>query len=212
MRQIKEISAEDNRKIDEMEMERAEAWAEQRIQVYQDMVERISELNQQIASAQSGMDKDAISKGMEGTNIASPLMGLMDSMNGEDAFQAQIDRIEEQYATQLELLQEYQDTRFSMEEGFVTQREQMEKLAASRQLAIDRLNRQQRVSMAQNTFGTLAGVAQAFYAASDNQNKVALNAGQAFAMLKPVLLTHRRRSYLTSALSSGPGRRRHSLQ
>ena len=190
MRQIKEISAEDNRKIDEMEMERAEAWAEQRIQVYQDMVERISELNQQISSAQSGMDRGVISKGLEGTNIASPLMGLMDSMNGEDAYQAQIDRIEEQYATQLELLQEYQDTYFSMEEGFVTQREQMERLAASRQLAIDRLNKQQRVSIAQNTFGTLAGVAQAFYAASDNQNKAALNAYKAFAIAETLIATY----------------------
>lgn len=190
VRQIKEISAEDNRKIDEMEMERAEAWAEQRIQVYQDMVQRITDLNQQIASAQTGMDKDAISKGLEGTNIATPLMGLMNSMNGQDEFQAQIDRIEEQYAVQLELLQEYQDTRFSMEEGFVSQREQMEKLAASRQLAIDRLTRQQRVSMAQNTFGTLAGVAQAFYAASDNQNKVALNAYKAFAIAETLIATY----------------------
>jgi hypothetical protein len=190
LRQIKEISAEDNRKIDEMEMERAEAWADQRIQVYQDMVERIADLNQQISSAQSGMDKDAISKGLEGTNIASPLMGLMDSMNGEDAFQEQMDRIEEQYAVQLELLQEYQDTRFSMEEGFVTQREQMERLAAQRQLAIDRLTRQQRISMAQDTFGTLAGVAQAFYAASDNQNKAALNAYKAFAIAETLIATY----------------------
>lgn len=190
MRQIKEISAEDNRKIDEMEMERAEAWAEQRIQVYQDMVDRISELNQQTSSAQSGMDKSTISQGLEGTNIASPLFGLMDSMNGEDAYQAQIERIEEEYALRLELLQEYQDTYFSMEEGFVTQREQMEKLAAQRQLAIDRLNKQQRVSIAQNTFGTLAGVAQAFYAASDNQNKVALNAYKAFAIAETLIATY----------------------
>ena len=122
---------------------------------------------------------------------AAEFGNIMAVAEGEDPYSEQIRRTEETYEALSELNNNYWDTTVSAEENFRRRRESLDAISNRKQIAIEKLANRQKLFVAQNTFGAMASVAQAYYAASDQQSRLALQAYKAFAIAEATVSTIR---------------------
>jgi len=185
LRRVKEISNSDAEKIARMELEREL----RKTEAYKDQLEKLKQIGDQIKSNTFDITKSEVSKGFSGTNIGSPLGGLMESMNGTDIYSKQMDNLKTQYQMQIDAYEQYAGDMISIGTAYYTKQEAMAAAAAARDKQINALKWRQSVSMTSDAFGTMAALAQAFYAASDNQSRLALQAYKAFAIAQVMVDT-----------------------
>jgi len=185
LRRVKEISNSDAEKIARMELEREL----RKTEAYKDQLEKLKQIGDQIKANAIDITKSEVAKGFSGTNIGSPLGGLMDSMSGTDIYSKQMDNIKSQYQMQVDAYEQYTGDMISIGNAYYTKQEAMAAAAANRDKQINALKWRQGVSMTSDAFGTMAALAQAFYAASDNQSRLALQAYKAFAIAQVMVDT-----------------------
>jgi hypothetical protein len=202
LRKIYEISNHDAETIARIELEREE----KKLRLYERQVETVQVLNQQIADGQAKIDQKTIMRGMESTNIGAPFEQLMAGIGGTDPIAEQIKALQTQYDEQRKLYEMHTGDMIQIGEDFYNKQSLLAQMGAQRDIAIAKLNRQQRINIASDAFGTMAAVAQAFYAASENQSRAALAAYKVLAIAQTIIDTIQaaQSSYAFGAKFGGP--------
>jgi len=111
--------------------------------------------------------------------IGSSLKGIADIRMGKDP-------ASQRYQTALD---EWNAIKALSEQGYIDEFTQLQTYNQMK-LAEEQMYQQQKLSIASNSFGAMAGMAQAFYALSGSQSKAAFNAYKAFAIAQATIDTY----------------------
>jgi len=149
---------------------------------YQDLFKKMEEHVRRQQEARDNAALEAISRGTQGMTGQQDLLELA-SMGQE--FQ----KLNEYYALRLAMAQDYYA--------------QLDVLAEQAS-AQEALTNQQKVQMASNTFGMMAGMAMSFYQMSGNQSKAAFTAFKAFSIAQTTIDTIKAAVGAYSAMASIP--------
>lgn len=145
---------------------------------------------------QSIMDQANMVGGEQGKGlgmIGSNLKGLTDIATGNDPYSEEIDRLMEFYNQRITLMIEMKATE-----------EEINNAYRQRDMELEQINQQQKLQMASNMMGMMAGMAYSLYAATGQHNKTAFAAYKAFAIAQATIDTYKAAVGAYSAMAGIP--------
>lgn len=177
---LREINAEKDAVLATADMEQRR---------FEKHIQSMAEINTQMNQLQRDMDMNTISKGFEGTSAGGPFMDLINAMSDESPYQKQIDLAKAAYDQELDAAEKFSDEKLR-DLYKTTDREAIITQAGARKTAmIEKQQFAQRMQIASSAFGTMAGLAQAFYQASGEQSRAWFNLYKAFAIAEAIVST-----------------------
>lgn len=125
----------------------------------------------------------------EGTPIAAPAAGIMAGVEGKDEYSLAMQSTKDYYDARVAYAQDALDAEGLSNKEASAYRSMIDKAGQDKTLALNKLHFQKRVTMASQSFGMMAGLAQMYYEASDRQSKAAFLIWKAMAISQAILST-----------------------
>lgn len=156
---------------------------------FQDLLQKELDLLQKKDDAMKGLTMGAINQATSGMPGGQDVASLAAIGQGEDPYTKAIEKLNEYYVMRYALAET------EAEEEVVLARWQAEQ---------ENIIQQQKMEMASNTFGMLAGMAMSFYNASGQQSKAAFTAYKAFSIAQTTIDTIKGAMAAYSAMAAIP--------
>jgi hypothetical protein len=193
----KEILNIDIKSAYEVDMDRIKGQIELNDLLQQEKDFRNSIRNDIIESALDMGDQS----GDVGAGINDSLNNVSSMANSEDETQKQMDQLNDMFIKKLEISGKFNDLEIEnlrskkgleleIELEAAAQLADMDEALAKKREDAENLSWKRKTKMVQSSFGAMAGIAQAFYALSNNQNEKAFKAYQAFAIGEALISTY----------------------
>jgi hypothetical protein len=169
-------------------------------------VAHMTQINGSINDLQRGIDLADIAKGFEGTMAGTPFMNLINAMSDQGPYEKMKQIAEQAYQAQLDAVNEFSDAKLRILYDSTNRADILQRAEAQRSTMLDKAQYKQRLAIASAGFGTMAAVAQAYYAASENQSRAALSAYKVLAIAQATIDTimAAQSSYAFGAKFGGP--------
>lgn len=185
VKSVEEFDAVDVRLTQEAANAKSAIWNE----YYANLLNKEADLIRKRQEIINSLVMDDVAQGTQGMTGQKDLQSLVAMGLGEDPYTKALAQLEEYYSERMQMVQDFAE---------------FEMLVAQWEADEEAIIHAQKVQMASNTFGMLAGMTMSFYDATGRQSKAAFTAYKAFAIAQTTIDTLKAAMGAYSAMASIP--------